>query len=61
MHTVKVDLKGQKYLGIDIDINRIHRYVTLSMSGYITKLLKRVRPNGVVKGASTPSNDIFFS
>ena len=54
LYTVKVDFKGSKYLGIDIDINKKQRHVTLSMPGYIAKLLKRVRPNGV-KGASTPS------
>ncbi len=54
LYTVKVDFKGQKYFGITIDIDRIQRHVTLSMPGYITKLLKKVRPNGV-KPASTPS------
>jgi hypothetical protein len=45
---------GTKYLGVDIDINRDKRYVTLSMPGYIDKMLKKVRPNGI-KGASTPT------
>ena len=54
LYTIKIDYKGLKYLGIDIEINRIQRHVTLSMPGYITKLLKRVRPLGI-KGASTPS------
>jgi hypothetical protein len=54
LYTVKVDWKGSKYLGMDIAIDRIQRHVTLSMPGYISKLLRRVRPNGV-KSASTPS------
>jgi hypothetical protein len=54
LYTIKVDHKGSKYLGITIDIDRIQRHVTLSMPGYIEKLLKRVRPDGV-KPASTPS------
>jgi hypothetical protein len=39
---------------MDIAIDRIHRHVTLSMPGYIAKLLRRVRPQGV-KTARTPS------
>ncbi len=54
LYTIKVDFQGLKYLGISIDICRPKRHVTLSMPGYISKLLKRVRPNGV-KGATTPS------
>jgi hypothetical protein len=55
LYTVKVDYQGQKYLGLSIHINRVQRHVTLSMPGYIARLLKRVRPQGI-KGASTPSN-----
>jgi hypothetical protein len=54
LYTVKVDYLGLKYLGINIDINRKQRHVTLSMPGYIAKLMKKVRPEGV-KAASTPS------
>jgi hypothetical protein len=54
LYTVKVDFEGHKYLGIDIDIDRKQRHVTLSMPGYINKLLQRVRPDGI-KGASTPA------
>jgi hypothetical protein len=39
---------------MDILIDRKARNVTLSMPGYVEKLLRKVRPNGV-KGASTPS------
>ncbi len=39
---------------MDIRINREKRHVTLTMAGYINKLLSSVRPNGI-KGASTPA------
>ena len=54
LYNVKVDYKGLKYLGMNISINRKARHVTLTMPGYIAKLLKRVRPEGL-KGAHTPS------
>jgi hypothetical protein len=54
LYTIKVDYNGSKYLGLNIDVDRKKRHVTLSMPGYIAKLLKRVRPDGI-KGASTPS------
>jgi hypothetical protein len=55
LYTVKVEWSGGKYLGMTIDINRQERHVTLSMPGYIiTKLLRRVRPQGV-KSATTPA------
>jgi hypothetical protein len=54
LYTVKVDWKGQKYLGMTIAINRAIRHVTISMPGYIKKLLQKVRPQGV-KGAQTPA------
>ncbi len=54
LYTVKVDWNGGKYLGMTIDINRQERHVTLSMPGYITKLLRRGRPQGV-KSATTPA------
>ncbi len=37
-----------------ISINRTDRHATLSMPGYIKKLLQKVRPQGV-KGAQTPA------
>jgi hypothetical protein len=55
MYTIKVDYHGSRYLGLDIAINRQQRHVTLSMPGYILKLLKKIRPNGI-KGARTPSS-----
>jgi hypothetical protein len=54
LYTVKVDYMGLKYLGMNININRTQRHVTLSMPGYVTKLLRKVRPAGI-KGAHTPS------
>ena len=54
LYQVKVNWEGTKYLGMDICINRAKRHVTLTMAGYIRKLLQRVRPNGL-KGASTPA------
>jgi hypothetical protein len=54
LYTVKVDYDGLKYLGMTITIDRSSRHVTVTMPGYIAKLLKRVRPNGVKK-AHTPS------
>jgi hypothetical protein len=38
---------------MNISINRIQRHVTISMPGYIEKLLRKMRPNGI-KDASTP-------
>jgi hypothetical protein len=54
LYTIKVDWKGSKYLGMEIDINRTDRHVTISMPGYIEKLLRKLRPNGV-KSSHTPS------
>ena len=54
LYQVKVNWKGTKYLGMNIRINRAKRHVTLTMPGYITKLLQRVCPNGI-KGATTPA------
>jgi hypothetical protein len=54
LYQVKVNWEGTKYLGMDININRDKRHVTLTMNGYIQKLITRVRPDGI-KGASTPA------
>jgi hypothetical protein len=54
LYQVKVNMEGIRYLGMDIAINRIKRHVTLTMPGYIDKLIKRVRPGGI-KGAQTPA------
>jgi hypothetical protein len=54
LYTVKVDWAGSRYLGMDIAVDRVHRHVTISMPGYIQKLLRKVRPDGI-KAASTPA------
>ena len=54
LYSVKVNWLGSKYLGMNIAINREKRHVTISMPGYIDKLLQKVRPQGI-KGASTPA------
>ena len=54
LYQVKVNMEGSRYLGMDIAINRQDQHATLTMPGYIEKLLQRVRPNGI-KGAQTPA------
>ncbi len=54
LYTLKVDWEGSKYLGMDIGIDRSLRHVTISIPGYIEKLLRKIRPLGV-KSAMTPS------
>jgi hypothetical protein len=52
---VKISWLGSKYLGMDIAINRQQRHVTLTIHGYVDKLLRKVCPDGV-KGANTPAH-----
>ncbi len=47
LYQVKVNWMGTKYLGMDIIINRDKHHVTLSMPGYIDKLLRKVCPEGI--------------
>jgi hypothetical protein len=54
LYQVKVNRSGSKYFGMDIRINREKRHVTLTMNGYVRKLLQRMWPNGI-KDASTPA------
>ena len=54
LYQIKVNYNGTKYLGMTIAINRKERHVTLTMPGYVEKLLKRVKPEGI-KGSSTPA------
>ncbi len=54
LFSVKINREGTKLIGMDIDIDRKSRHVTISMAGYIDKLFQSIRPNGT-KGASTPS------
>jgi hypothetical protein len=55
LYQVKVKWLGSKYLGMDIIINRDKHHVTLSMPGYVDKLLRKVRPEGI-KSANTPAH-----
>jgi hypothetical protein len=55
LYQIKVNRRGNKYLGMTIAIDRKARHVTLTMLGYIEKLLRRrVKPEGT-KGASIPA------
>jgi hypothetical protein len=54
LYTVKVNWEGSKYLGINITIDRPKRCVTLSMPGYVDKLLHKLRPLGL-KPVTTPA------
>jgi hypothetical protein len=54
LYSIKINWEGTKYIGMDININRSQRHVTISMPGYIDKLLQSIRPNGI-KSASTPA------
>ena len=54
LYSIKINWEGTKYIGMDININRKKRHVTISMPGYIEKLLQSIRPNGI-KAASTPA------
>jgi hypothetical protein len=55
LYQVKVDWQGKKYLGMLISIDRQKRHVTLSMPGYIDKLLRKVCPDGI-KEYNTPAH-----
>jgi len=46
LYSVKINWEGTKYIGMDIDIDRKNRHVTISMAGYIDKLVQTIRPNG---------------
>jgi hypothetical protein len=54
LYSIKINWEGTKYIGMDININRKKRHVTISMPGYIEKLPQSIRPNGI-KAASTPA------
>jgi hypothetical protein len=57
LYQVKVNWLGSKDLGMDIAINRRQRHVTLTMPGYVDKLLRKFCPDGI-KGANTPAHYI---
>jgi hypothetical protein len=54
LYEIKVDWSGEHYLGFHIQFDRATRHVTLSMPGYIAKVLRRFAPR-LSKGASTPA------
>jgi hypothetical protein len=57
LYQVKVNwLLGSRYLGMDININRRQHHVTLTMPGYVDKLLRKICPDDGIKGANTPAH-----
>jgi hypothetical protein len=52
-HKVRVDWDGHNFIGYQIDHDRDARTLTLSMPGYIERVIHRFRPNGI-KGAASP-------
>ena len=54
LYPITVDWTGSKYLGFSIHFDRTLRTVTLSMPGYIAKVLQRFAPT-LTTGANSPS------
>jgi hypothetical protein len=54
LYELKVDWTGKQYLGLTIAFDSAKRTVTLSMPGYITKVLTRFRPH-LTRGAASPA------
>ena len=54
LHEMKVDWSASKYIGFSISFNNHERTVTLSMPGYISKVLTRFAPN-LTHGADSPA------
>ena len=54
LYQVKAHPISSKFLGFHLEHDRAHRTLSLSYPGYITSLLRRLRPLGV-KPASTPA------
>lgn len=54
LYTITIDWTGSKYLGFSIDFDQRHRTVTLSMPGYIAKVLQRFAPLLKI-GANSPA------
>jgi hypothetical protein len=60
-YKLKVRPLGDKYLGMSISFDRVQHTVSLSMPGYVTKMLKRFRPQYLLPGhraAKTPGRYI---
>jgi hypothetical protein len=53
-HQMRVDWTGRNYVGYEINHDRIARTLTLSMPGYVAKIINRFRPNGITSGAASP-------
>ena len=54
LYEMKVDWSASKYIGFSISFNNHQRAVTLSMPGYISKVLIRFAPN-LTHGADSPA------
>lgn len=54
LYELKVDWTGKQYLGLTIMFDSAAHTVTLSMPGYITKVITRFRPN-MTRGAQSPA------
>jgi Reverse transcriptase (RNA-dependent DNA polymerase) len=54
LYSITIDWTGSKYLGFSIDFDQSQRSVTLSMPGYIAKVLQRFAPLLKV-GANSPA------
>jgi hypothetical protein len=54
LYEIKIDWTGNKYLGFNINFNRINQSVELSMPGYIEKVLRRFAPQ-LSYGSASPS------
>lgn len=54
LYSITIDWKGSKYLGFSIAFDYSHRTVTLSMPGYILKVLQRFAPL-LKAGANSPA------
>lgn len=54
LYELKVDWLGRQYLGVTIEFDNKARTVTLSMPGYIEKILRRFCPD-LVRGAASPA------
>ena len=55
LYELKVNWKGDKYLGFTIEFNDELHTLSLSMPGYVEKLIKRFYPTAAPKGAASPA------
>ena len=52
LYPITIDWTGNKYLGISLEFDNSNQSVTLSIPGYIDKLLQRFQPAGIQQAAS---------